>query len=594
LLDRKDILPEPELPKGVELVSEGQGQARDWQVGPSAFLTHTGHRSEAEFKRARAASARIMQHAQMGFRDAGKSRRAYAEIYERCRQQGATVDRYGISLDWSMGYPAERRDTRFAGTGLVLNGPEDFAELARMAPVAAHFGDFVLGFPAAVENTRAALSAGSTSIGNLGQFFTFRLPGWDDDVATARATVTALALIAAQKTEVLVHSNLDDGFAALFTDTACSLGAVLIEKHIIEDLIGAPLSHCYGHHFTDPMKRLAFHLALGRVSDTPGTMVYGNTMAYRRDAAGNFASLASYLLTDIIGQMAAPTGHAINPVPVTENVRIPDIDEIVDAQCFASRLIEHAGGLLPAFSLEAATAIADILVREGRRFRDRVLAGLEGAGIDLNDPFEMLLAIRRIGSRRLEELYGPGRKDEARPRGRAPAVASPTLDEIEELAHSALAEITSETRGHIAGAGLSALIATMDVHEHSKLLVEQVFGELGVTIIDGGVSVDADDLAAMAAETGADVIALSTYNGVALEFAQALLGEVEKAEIHVPLLIGGRLNQIPRNSNSSLPVEVEDELVEAGAVVCRNIADAALALAKLAQEGSTAREPRRP
>src|ERR1700675_1163805 len=61
--------------------------------------------------------------------------------------------------------------------------------------------------------TPAALVAGTTAIGNLGQYFTFRLPYWDDDIATTEATVTALGLIAAQDVEILVHSNLDDGFA---------------------------------------------------------------------------------------------------------------------------------------------------------------------------------------------------------------------------------------------------------------------------------------------------------------------------------------------------------------------------------------------
>ena len=62
--------------------------------------------------------------------------------------------------------------------------------------------------------------------------------------------MTALTLLAAQEEEVLVHSNLDDGFAGLFTDLASVLGFVLIEKEIIEGLLGANLSHCWGHHFS--------------------------------------------------------------------------------------------------------------------------------------------------------------------------------------------------------------------------------------------------------------------------------------------------------------------------------------------------------
>ena len=116
----------------------------------------------------------------------------------------------------------------------------------------------------------------------------------------------------------------------MFTDLACCLGAVLIERHIVEDLIGASVSHCFGHHFSDPLTRLAFQRALADANPTPGTMLYGNTVSYRRTAPGNFASLASYLLADIVGQWSRPSGHAINPVPVTENERIPDVEEIVD------------------------------------------------------------------------------------------------------------------------------------------------------------------------------------------------------------------------------------------------------------------------
>ena len=79
----------------------------------------------------------------------------------------------------------------------------------------------------------------------------------------------------------------------------------------------------------DPLTRLAFQRALARVTSTPGSMVYGNTTIYGAGEVENYANLASYLLVDIIGQRAEPTGHGLNPVPVTEALRIPEIDEIV-------------------------------------------------------------------------------------------------------------------------------------------------------------------------------------------------------------------------------------------------------------------------
>ena len=248
--------------------------------------------------------------------------------------------------------------------------------LTEVAPVAPHFGDFVLGFPAALENTQAALAAGSTSIGNLGQYFTFRIPGWDNDVEATRSTVLALGLIAKQPVPVIVHSNLDDGFAAQFTDLTSSLGMTILEKSVITDLAGAPMAHCFGHHFSDPLTRFAFQRAMSMIDETPGTMLYGNTTSYRGSLAENYASLASYLLVDVVSQQLFPTGHAINPVPVTENERIPEIDEVVDAQLFAGTLVEHARLYERLIDVTEVDRIASILVEGGKRFAKNVLQGL--------------------------------------------------------------------------------------------------------------------------------------------------------------------------------------------------------------------------
>ena len=62
-----------------------------------------------------------------------------------------------------------------------------------------------MGMPAAFDNTCAALSAGATSIGNLGQYFAFCLPQWHDDIMITTQTVKAIALCAAH---ALGHNDL--------------------------------------------------------------------------------------------------------------------------------------------------------------------------------------------------------------------------------------------------------------------------------------------------------------------------------------------------------------------------------------------------
>ena len=588
-LDRGQILPEPELPEAAELLAEGRRMAQTVTVGTCPFLETYGVRSESEYKRQRMAEGQVMLHAQVGYRSLAKTRGAYAEIYERVAAAGYRVDRYGICLDWSMGYPASRRADMPRGTGLILHEPEDFAALTQAAPVAAHFGDFVIGTPAAVENTTAALAAGATSIGNIGQYFTFRQPGWGDDVATTAETVKALALCAAQPVEVLIHSNLDDGFAALFCDMACGIGAVLIERTIVDELIGGRVSHCYGHTFSDPLTRLAFQRALARVTETPGSMVYGNTTIFVANEVENYANLASYLLVDVVGQRTRPTGHGLNPVPVTEALHIPEIDEIVDAHLFANRLIQQAEGYEALFDFEAADRVADRLVEGGQRFKERVLNGLAEAGIDTGNPFELLLAMRRIGPRRLEELFGPGERREDQLRqatvvARVPLVPATTVAALEARGEGLVDSLDRPEQEAVRQAEFTACATCTDVHEYGKLLVEAVLRRLDVEVVDAGVSTDPDVVAEQAAASGADFIAVSTYSGVALTYLQDLRQEMAQVGLDVPIFIGGKLNQIPDGSTSSMPVDVSDDLRALGAVVCHQVEDMLAHLVHMAQE----------
>jgi methylmalonyl-CoA mutase cobalamin-binding subunit len=583
-LTRTQIFPEPELPDAAALIAEGRKMAETVKVGSSPFLATHGVRSEAEYKRKCVANNRIMMHAQIGFRDPDKSRRAYAEISEALDKAGYRVDRYGICLDWSMGYPRAHRKDMPRGTGLILSEPEDWIAITGMAPVAPHFGDFVIGTPAAFENTIAALLSGSTSIGNLGQYFSFRQPHWDDDIFMTAESLKAIALTAAQSVEVIVHSNLDDGFASVFTDLSCSLGLILLEQYIVDELCGGNASYSFGNTFARPQPRDAFQCAAYKITRTPGTMVYGATTMYGQSHPANYAALATYLRVDIHGQRVRPAGHAVNPTPITEAERIPDIDEIIDVHMFANRLAELEAPLDALYRDEESEATAERIVAGGQRFKDNVLAGFLAAGVDIRNPFEMLLAIRRIGSKRLEELFGPGRLTPGRLRGRTPVVRSHSIEQLEETGEGLVARMDASAKECIAAAKLRACIATTDVHEYGKILIETVLGRLGVAIVDGGTSTDPNVLAREVESTAADFVALSSYNGVALAFVSDLNRELQRRGVAVSVFVGGKLNRVPDGSNTSLPVDISNELAAAGAIVCPGVETMLRRITRMAME----------
>lgn len=580
-IERQSLLPEKELPDAKTLIAEGRRLAESHPAQDCPFLSDYHIRSESEYKRRCMAEGRLMLHAQVGYRSLEHSRKAYAQIYQQVAKAGYRVDRYGICLDWSMGYPAAMRAEMPRGTGLILNGEADFRALTQEAPVAAHFGDFVMGTPAALENTLAALAAGATSIGNLGQYFTFRMPRWSDDVGITAETVKALALCAAQTVEVLIHSNLDDGFASLFRDMASAIGAALIEKHIVDELVGGRVSHCYGHTFSDPLTRLAFQRALRQVNETPGTMVYGNTTIYVEGEVENYANLASYLLVDILAQQALPSGHGLNPVPTSEAMHIPEIEEIVAAHLFANRLIQRADGYSGLVDMPAVDRVTERLVQGGRQFKENILAGLAEAGIDTGNPFELLLAIRRLGARRLEEAFGPGSGAEGK---RTPLVRATTLNTVEVLGEQAAQALNPEARAAIGAADFCACVTCTDVHEYGKVLVETALERLGVRLVDAGVSAEPEAVAAVARQAGADFIAISTYSGVALSYLQAVRKEMDRLGYLRPVFIGGKLNQVDEASGSSLPVDVTGALQDMGAIACARVEEMLSALADMAEQ----------
>jgi methylmalonyl-CoA mutase cobalamin-binding subunit len=184
-----------------------------------------------------------------------------------------------------------------------------------------------------------------------------------------------------------------------------------------------------------------------------------------------------------------------------------------------------------------------------------------------------------MGGRRIEAAFGAGQPEARAMGGRVPVVPATILSEIAEMSRAALAEADPGLRPGVKG--LRVLVATSDVHEHGKLLIDEMLRQLGVEALDGGTSTDPGPLAARAADLRPDAIALSTYNGVALAYFLALKAELAAHGLDQPILIGGRLNQIPEGSNSSLPVDVGAELTAAGALVCRAASELLPALAML-------------
>ena len=61
-----------------------------------------------------------------------------------------------------------------------------------------------------------------------------------------------------------------------------------------------------------------------------------------------------------------------------------------------------------------------------------------------------------------------------------------------------------------------------------------------------------------------------------------------KIGLDIPVYVGGRLNQVPENSNTSLPVDVSGKLGDAGGTACPDLETMLACLATPPERGDRA------
>jgi len=575
-IERHTILPS-RLPSAKDIISEGREIGKEIEIGTTLFMEVHGVRSEAEYKLRMKKERKMMYHAHIGLNSWEGTKKALKYIYAEVTKRGEKIDRFGLCLDRTMGLPPELRDKAPKETGPLLRTKEEWLEIGRIVPIQPHMGDFMIGSPNSVANTRLALEAGTTTIGNVTQYLTFEYPYWKDVEKTTIETVKALGIMAKLKDKgALVHSYLDDGWGAQFSDYTSFLGWAIIEKYIVEKLIGAKLGHCFGGVISDMQIRMAMNLALDAAyqGESIGTMVYGDTVDYSVDLDRNLATLTSCTLFDIISQLKNPTGHAIMPVPLSEGIRIPSPEEIVKVHSI-SREVERkvrANNLAELVNWEKIKSLSEEIMKGARVFYGSVLKGLDEIGVDTKDPIELLLASRNMGATKLEEEFGAGSEDEVFPYKRRPVFPTwktKLLLEAEGSVKKSEMQM-QETKYTLRRLKSKLVLATTDVHEMAKEIVKLALKRFCVEVIDIGTSKDPEEVVEAAITSQANAIAISTYNGLALEYAKKLVGEMERRHLKVPVYMGGNLTQ---DKGEDLPVDVTEDLRALHIITCRNPRD---------------------
>jgi methylmalonyl-CoA mutase cobalamin-binding subunit len=556
------------LPSGTPIRDEGRWIASTIKIGRTAFMDEMGVDSELAYKKQCIKDGKIMFHAHIGLNSWEATAEALTYLNNAIRSCDNVVDRAGICLDRRMGLPAKHRDKIPAETGPMLESEHDWRTVGRIVPIQPHMGDFMIGFPASVLNTINALKAGVTTIGNLSQFFSHEAPMWQDTVYTTVETVKAISIMGALRDQgTLMHSYLEDGYGALFSDCATTAGWAYLEKYIVEDLLGAKLAHCIGGLTTDPIKRSGWVFALNEIHKRRciGSMVYGDTLSFKTNFDINRGLVGEYLMWDIMAQLQCPTGHAVQPLPVTEALRVPSAEEIADAQIFGRRVEETARRLKPHMDFSDAYAFSDKIVAAGKVVFNNALAGLIEAGLNIEDPIQLLYVLKKLGPAQFEEMFGAGRLNPVYARGREPVIPTDVF-ELSKGYVEKYRKMFTNPRSKRLLHDRRILIASTDVHEHGIMVIHQLLAEAGAEMINLGAEINPGQIVEAARDKNIEAILISTHNGMALDYARRLKKELALEGINIPVVMGGILNQ--KVEDQALPVDVTNNIKELDFLPC--------------------------
>lgn len=561
---------EKELPDMKTLLSEGEKIAKTVTIGESLFMKTYGVKSEAEYKRKMMQTGHVMKHTHIGWNSVSATAEGFQKIYEALKESGSYVDRFGVCLDGSMGVPAEYRDRIQVGTGQVYKTPEEWKILSRQVPVQVHMGDHMIGSLNSVENCVNALSAGVTTIGNISHYYSYEYPGLDMEYDRTIKACEAIAVMGYFREQgAAIHSNLDDGMGAQFHDLANLAGWARLERYIVEDLLGGGMNFCFGNLFSDPMLRIIFNKAMWNINthQTPGSMIYGNTIDFGTDIPRNYGALSSFALADVIGQMKYPTGHAVCAIPVTEAIRVPSAEEIIESHHTLDIMMEKARYYMDYIDFGRVEAEAKLLNVSGNVFFERVMNALDDLGVDITHAGQIMAVLKGIGAEQLEINFGVGRKDELAMRGREPVRPTNIIQTISATGEQLIARMPELAEKPLEG--VNVVIGATDIHVFGKEVIKKILRVAGANVYDLGDATPVEEFADTLIETESKILVVSTYNGMAYSFADAMVKKLKELHLDdVKFLMGGRLNEAMEGKD--LPEDVSGRLAEMGVNVDNN------------------------
>lgn len=571
----RSLIP-PEHPDGMDLVRKGIEIGNGFEAGRSRFIRESGGKYSCymDYKKECMREGKIDWNILLGLatlEDQIEGIRAFHEFSERT---GLEMHQIQPIPSGVVGLPAEYRAAAPRTTSFVMEGIEDYNKIVEAAPIEISFNDHHLTVPNAIETTVNALKAGSHRIGEFSQF-TWGYAGFNDDKKRYEDVITAFGIMSSKRDEMFtIETYLDDGYPGYFMDCCSYIGYALLEHYIASELCGARYSISYGGLLTDEDTRVAIAVALHQLLSTEEqpVMTYINgstTKQWDHDIDANYGYSSQEMLWEIMAEKHYRMGLGVNPVSITEKLRVPTVEELMNIFAVGKRIEAKADEWLPFIDFSRIDEMAEVMKREGRIFFDNLLASFEAAGVNIKDPLEMLLVLKNFDPIKFEQAF------------HSTTFATGKLS-VEPFYPTVLGRTTLEMTEQIIGEltelgmagsldGKQIVIGSGDTHTYGIILVESVLRAMGANVVNGGVDMDPVDMLDLADETGTGYIGVSCHNGQALDYGRQLLQLAEQRGKEYCICMGGKLNSIlPGHAE---PTEVDGTLRDMGIYAYNDLKD---------------------
>lgn len=559
----KSLIPE-NFPDGRELLKEGREMGPTINVPRTPFLQKHGCKTYLEYRKKRLAEGKQTWQLLIGLatlEDELNAIRAIDAFNQRNADEGMEISGIQSIPSQIVGLPHEYWDTFPKQTSYEMFDPADWKAHTDAAPIQVAWQDFHLACPASLQTTINALEAGTDRLGCFSTLI-WEYTGYHEEVNRFSDMVRSLGILSTKKDlDIDVVTYPEDGIPGYFLDVVSWVGYMMVEHYIATELCGTLFSVSYGGLLTEVQPRMAFALAMHKLFSTPdhpGVVYYngGTVDQLDHDVNANFGTGVQEALIQTLFNLKYNLPVIISPTAVTERLRTPSLDELLDIAAAGMRAEYKAKEWLPLMDFTPIEQMCDKMIEKGAKFYDNVMSAFREAGVDTEDPLQMIMMLKRFSPTKFEQSFHPSIEETG---SFHPYFPSQLGQQTMEMKDEVVAELKEKG---IRLNGQKIVCVSADGHSYGLMLITEVYREIHAEPVNGGVDMEPAAVLDLADEEGTDIICVSSHCGQCLSYAQSITALAKERGKKYRILMGGMLNALlPGNE---LPVDVQDLVRDTG------------------------------